>query len=147
MSSPFAAWRDHLRAKGEGGLCVSGLMTRFGTTICIATLLVAPAWAEETDLEEGDVSVEAADESATPEGAEPEPDPEPDLVSVSFSDARMGEVARFYMARLNKPVLIDDAVGDVRISILSRDQMTEAAALELVGTALRQKGVLVGENE
>ncbi|MEM9752595.1 MAG: secretin N-terminal domain-containing protein [Planctomycetota bacterium] len=118
-------------------------MARFGATICIATLLVAPAWADETDLEEGDVSVEVADESATPEGAEPEPD----LVSVSFSDARMGEVARFYMARLNKPVLIDDAVGDVRISILSRDQMTEAAALELVGTALRQKGVLVGENE
>ncbi len=96
--------------------------------------------------EQGSEAGEAVGAAESSEGAGDSPAAEAEMISVSFNDAELNEVARFYMERLKKPVLIDDAVRQTRISILSREKMTPADALELIGTALRQKGVLMVEN-
>ncbi len=116
-------------------------------------LVVAPGLrADEGDVAAAPPNAESPDtpdENADGEGeaaGEEGEDAEDELVSVSFNDARLNEVARFFMERLNKPVLIDNEVNDTKISIMSRDKMTEAEAFELIGTALRQQGVFMVEN-
>ncbi len=70
----------------------------------------------------------------------------PRTVAVSFRNAEMSQVARFLMDELNKPVIVDDRVGETRITIMSDEEMPLTAAFELIGNALRQKGVLIVES-
>ena len=70
----------------------------------------------------------------------------PRTAAVSFRNAEMSQVARFLMDELNKPVIVDDRVGETRITIMSDDEMPVAQAFELIGNALRQKGVLIVES-
>ena len=58
----------------------------------------------------------------------------------------MSQVARFLMDELGKPVIVDERIGETRITIMSDDAMPLPAAFELIGNALRQKGVLVVES-
>lgn len=70
---------------------------------------------------------------------------EADAVAVSFRNVELSEIARFYLDRLDKPALIDDAVRDTRVTILAGRKVPLADAMELIGNALRAKGVLVAE--
>lgn len=68
------------------------------------------------------------------------------LVSVSFNNAELRQIAQFYMQQLKKPVIINDEVREARISILAEQRMPPRQAMELIGNALRAKGVMIIES-
>ncbi len=133
--------------------------------ILLAALLACPLstlHADEGDApaaENADGSgVDAAEDAPEPDGegsqtdeetaeGDADAEPEEELLSVSFSGAKLGEIARFFMEQLGKPVLINPEVGGKEISILSDQQLPPAEAYELIGTALRSQGVIMVEND
>ncbi len=68
------------------------------------------------------------------------------MVSMSFRDADMQQIAMFLMREIKKPVIVDDQVRETRLTILSPDRMPLIDAFELIGNALRQKGVIIVES-
>jgi general secretion pathway protein D len=86
---------------------------------------------------------EANDDADADSEADPDAEPEIENISVSFRDAEMPQIAQFLMNQLGKPVIVDDSIKQVRITIMSPDEMPPAEALELIGNALRQKGVII----
>ncbi|MCC6682026.1 MAG: hypothetical protein IT445_14085 [Phycisphaeraceae bacterium] len=80
-------------------------------------------------------------------GGEGEPgQPDDGLVSVSFNNAELRQIAQFYMQQLKKPVIPEESIQGVRITILSDQRLPLRDALQLIGTALRQKGVMIVES-
>ena len=79
------------------------------------------------------------------EEAEGEASEGEDAVAVSFRDVELSEIARFYLERLDKPALVDDEIKDTRVTILANRKLPPADAMELIGNALRARGVLVAE--
>ncbi len=72
--------------------------------------------------------------------------PDDGLVSVAFNNAELRQIAQFYMQQLKKPVIPEESIQGVRITILSDQRMPLRDALQLIGTALRQKGVMIVES-
>ena len=98
----------------------------------------------DQDAEEADAAAQG-DDNAEERGAKKKD--RPDRVAVSFRDAELSEIARFYLERLNKPALIDEEVKGTRVTILANQKLPIADAMELIGNALRARGVLVAEGE
>ncbi|MBB6429902.1 secretin N-terminal domain-containing protein [Algisphaera agarilytica] len=94
---------------------------------------VENAVAEPGDEAEGD-SEEAEEE-----------EPKPKTVSVSFRDTELSQIAGFYGRELDKPVLVDQSVANNRLTIMSNKEIPLNEAFELIGNALRQRGVIVVE--
>ena len=110
----------------------------------------APAMMNGEAVIDPDTATDADADNSTDTDTEADADdPRPDkprTVSVSFRNAEMSQVARFLMDELGKPVIVDERIGETRITIMSDDAMPLPAAFELIGNALRQKGVLVVES-
>ncbi|MEM6853553.1 MAG: secretin N-terminal domain-containing protein [Planctomycetota bacterium] len=95
---------------------------------------------------DADASAEATDDVAE-EQAEGEAEPnKPKKVSVSFRDTEISQVAGFYGRELDKPVLVDQSVANIRLTVRSNKKLPLNEAFELVGNALRQNGVIVVES-
>ncbi|BAM03562.1 secretin N-terminal domain-containing protein [Phycisphaera mikurensis] len=102
--------------------------------------------AEEGAAAGGGPASAAGEPPAAGGGREEEQEEQDDgRVAVSFRDVELSEIARFYLDRLKKPALIDEEVKDTRVTILANEKMPVADAMELIGNALRARGVLVAE--
>ncbi|MEM1027836.1 MAG: hypothetical protein AAGJ38_07110, partial [Planctomycetota bacterium] len=100
---------------------------------------------------DADASAEATDDTVTDpvaeEQDEDEAEPEePKKVSVSFRDTEISQVAGFYGRELDKPVLVDQSVANIRLTVRSNKKLPLNEAFELIGNALRQNGVIVVES-
>lgn len=91
------------------------------------------------DTPDAEAKVESEEEE------EEEVDPREKLVAVSFRDADIQQIAQFLMAELGKPVIIHDQIKQHKITILSKEEVPLVVAFELIGNALRQKGVMIVE--
>lgn len=71
--------------------------------------------------------------------------PEAEKVAVSFRNVEITALARFYLDQLGKPALIDEQVANTRVTIFANEKVPLDRAMELIGNALRARGVLVAE--
>ncbi|MEM1109518.1 MAG: secretin N-terminal domain-containing protein [Planctomycetota bacterium] len=65
---------------------------------------------------------------------------------MSFRNTELSQVAGFYGRELDKPVLVDQSIANIRLTIMSNKELPLPEAFELIGNALRQKGVLMVES-
>ena len=153
MSHPFAYRIAPTACLCGWTLCLLSLFVDAGVIFAQDDTTPAPDAAAQTtdepqdkDAASKDSEAETQDDGEDQAQDEPE-DPETKLVSVSFSDMEVPQVAEFFMRELGKPVIIDDAVRGERISILAQDQLPRNEAFELIGNALRKKGVIMIEGK
>ena len=90
------------------------------------------------------------DDNATGDGqnqdsGDEKTDPREKLVAMSFQGAEIPQIAQFLMNELGKPVIIHEQIAQNKISIMSKDEVPLVTAFELIGNALRQKGVMIVE--
>lgn len=95
--------------------------------------------ASEDNAEEPGEDGEASDTEAEAESDKPK------TVSVSFRDTELSQIASFYGRELDKPVLVDQSIANIRLSIMSNKELPLNEAFELIGNALRQRGVIIVE--
>lgn len=92
------------------------------------------------------VAQESSVDAATPDSAtEVAEVPEPKMVSVAFRNANLQQIIQFYNRELGKPVIPDDAIQNVKITIVSDKKLPLPEAFELISNALRKKGVIIRE--
>ncbi|MEM9418792.1 MAG: secretin N-terminal domain-containing protein [Planctomycetota bacterium] len=99
----------------------------------------------EQDAEDAVEEPGAEAEEESGEGEPQEEPPKPKTVSVSFRDTELSQIAGFYGRELDKPVLVDQSVANNRLTIMSNKELPLNEAFELIGNALRQRGVIVVE--
>lgn len=98
--------------------------------------------AEATDSASGD-----PDASAGGEGQSEQEDQAdgPKKIAVSFRGTELSQIANFLGRELDKPVLIHQSVANLQITVMSNKELPISEALELLGNALRQNGVIIVE--
>ncbi len=95
---------------------------------------------ESTEPSESTESTDSAESAEDPAGAAAK------TVSVSFRDAELSQIATFFGEALDKPVLIHQSIANIRLTVMSNNELTTARAFELIGNALRQQGVIIVES-
>ncbi len=65
------------------------------------------------------------------------------MVAVNLQGANLKQISRFLMDQLGKPVLVGAGVDDFKLAVAAPSRMPMSAALELLGNALRSKGVII----
>lgn len=103
--------------------------------------------AEEAEDAEAEASeeAEAAEESEQAAEDEEPADPMAKEVAVALRDAQLQQIAEFYMRELGKPVIPHESIKNTRVTIIAEKKLPLREALEIIGNALRQKGVMVLE--
>lgn len=123
------------------------------TRAWVCALAIACAGAHALG-DEGDVappaSTQASSEAAAATGSEgdkPAEPPKPELLSLSFKDMALEEIARFISEKTGKPVIPQESVKQKRITIVSTQQMELPEAMQTLREALRVHGVLMEEQD
>ena len=122
----------------HNSLCLWHLILLLATA---GAWFAAPAVAQPTDTS----AVASKSESdADPESeAEAEPEDAEERVAVNLRGADLKQISRFLMDQLGKPVVIGEGVDGVELSVMAPKKMPLNEALELMGNALRAKGVVI----
>lgn len=68
------------------------------------------------------------------------------MVAMSFRNMEMEKIGQFLMKELKKPVIVHDEIKGQRITIIAQDKLPLYEALDVLGEAMRQKGVFVLES-
>ena len=68
-------------------------------------------------------------------------------IAVNLQGADLKQISRFLMDKLGKPVVTGAGVDDVELSVMAPGKMPLSQALELLGNALRSKGVVIVRGE
>ncbi len=118
-----------------------------GVCVLVVLGLLAPTWADEGGAASpGKPGEPAADTSTDVDDADTDqPEDGPKLVAVSFNNAEMSQIAQFFMRELGKPVILHEKIQGTKITILAENEMPLKEAFEVIGNALRQKGVMMLE--
>ncbi|MEM9913476.1 MAG: secretin N-terminal domain-containing protein [Planctomycetota bacterium] len=118
-----------------------------------STVMAEPGTADANGktAADADASAEVTDDAVTDPAGEAQAEDEaeankPKTVSVSFRDTEISQVAGFYGRELDKPVLVDQSVANIRLTVRSNKKLPLNEAFELIGNALRQNGVIVVES-
>jgi len=127
--------REVLRERGE----LSG-----GQETTAEAVVAAPA----DDQPVADSPVVVPDAKETPVGPS-EGDLTSDeqrMVAMSFRNMEMEKIGQFLMKELKKPVIVHDEIKSQRVTIIAQDKLPLYEALDVLGEAMRQKGVFVLES-
>ncbi len=134
---------------------VSGNLLLRSIVFCVLMLLVSipmvhadspptPA-PDEKQADSSQVEGESDTTAGEEENQDEPEDPDAGKIAVSFKNAELPQIAKFYMEELGKPVIIDESIQKKKISIMAEDKLPRAEAFEVIGNALRQQGVMVME--
>lgn len=159
---PFTEWLNHWLTRSAVALAVGCTILCLGVSPLRAQ--DGPTPAPESQAVETDAATDApADaETRTPEapapgntpapGSEEETDAEssdepegPKKIAVSFRNTELSQIANFLGRELDKPVLIHQSVANIQLTVMSNKDLPVSEALELIGNALRQNGVIIVE--
>jgi len=135
---------------------VAAFVCVFATFSSLAQPSEAPDETEQTeDAEVTDAPSEEADtprerrrrrrQSDSDAGENEEADD--DGIAVNLQGADLQQISRFLMDQLGKPVVAGEGLGEVELSVMAPDRMPLNEALELLGNALRAKGVVIVRGE
>ena len=70
-----------------------------------------------------------------------------ELVAINLKRADLQQVSRFLMDQLGKPVVRGGDLPDIELSVMAPDRLPRVQALELLGNALRARGVVIVRGE
>ena len=126
----------------HNSLCLWHLILLLATA---GAWFAAPAVAQPTDTSAvASKSESDAESDADPESeAKAEPEDAEERVAVNLRGANLNQISQFLMDQLGKPVVIGEGVDGVELSVMAPKKMPLNEALELMGNALRAKGVVI----